>query len=237
MKIAMFVVCIVLNANTRECRLFVKITMFVVFALYHPRMWSFCPNRFGRGYVWMLSFMQVCSDLWSDNWQRPHFLCSTTFSFQQLSLTRRVPENLHEKVRAWNVFVGTHPHPTVFPNGRIFGGRAPDRDQPRSIEGMKEQLFVTMPEVAVQLLHECVIKVQPGQYAVIYDKKGAKGTSKTVLLEEGTSCPEMRTLNRSAMKLDDAAPWHSQNQPQKQNHQGALCSKLGNGSGHELHLQ
>ena len=71
---------------------------------------------------------------------------------------------------------------------------------------MKEQLFVTMPEVAVQLLHECVIKVQPGQYAVIYDKKHAKGTSKAVLLEEGTSCPEMCTLNRLATKLDDEAP-------------------------------
>ena len=128
------------------------------------------------------------------------------FSFRRLSPTGRVPEYLPENVRGWNVFVGTHPHPTVFPNGRIFGGRAPNRDRTNPIEGMKEKLFVTMPKIAMQLLHECVTKVQPGQYAVIYDKKDAKGTSKMVLLEEGTSCPEMRTLNRSAMKLDDAAP-------------------------------
>lgn len=101
-------------------------------------------------------------------------------------------DNLPTKVQRWNVFVGTHPHPTVFPNGRIFGTRAGDTDQPHPTEGMKLELFMNMPEVMVQLLHECVTKVTPGKYEVIYEEKERKGKTNTIRLAEGTHCPAMR---------------------------------------------
>ena len=105
-----------------------------------------------------------------------------------------ISENLPAEVHDWNVIVGSHPHPGVFPNGHIFGSRAPDNDQLHKIYGTRQELVTLYPKLLSLLLHERVTRKSNG-FVVVYPSEDDDGKKITVVQEEGTTCPAMRTLN------------------------------------------
>ena len=116
-----------------------------------------------------------------------------------------ISENQPPEVRDWNVFIGTHPHVGVFPNGHIFGSRAPDNEQLHKIYGTRPELVLLYPKLLALLFHERVTKKSDG-FVVVYPSEDDKGKKITEVQEEGATCQAMRTLNRSMLDLKDAAP-------------------------------
>ena len=92
--------------------------------------------------------------------------------------------------------VGTHPNPTTFPDGLIFGNRRQNPFRKHHINGMSVESFQKYPTCLLKCLHEYVVEEddvgQFSQVLLVKDKTKRKKVEKRV--KERTQIEGVRNL-------------------------------------------